>query len=68
MKISTKNMIQKCAYMYVATKTHAELKKKFADSGSLLETCVNMFFVHDLSRFCVQYAVCFQQLICQMMI
>ncbi len=27
----------------------------FADSGSLLETWVNSFFVHDLSRFCVQY-------------
>ncbi len=24
-------------------------------------------FVHDLSRFCVQYAICFQQLICQIM-
>ncbi len=27
-----------------------------------------MFFVHDLSHFCVQYAVCFQQQICEMLV
>ncbi len=59
----------------MATKIHAgafrdecEPQKQFADSGPLLETWVKMFFVHDLSRFCQQYVVCFQQLICQMMV
>ncbi len=59
----------------MATKTHAgafrdecEPQKQFNDSGSLLETLVNMFLVYDLSRFCVQHTVCFQQLICQMMV
>ncbi len=50
---------------------HSEIianQKMFADSGSLLETWVNKLFVHDLSRFCVQYAVYFQQLICQMVV
>ncbi len=59
----------------MATKAHrgafrdeCEPQKQFADSESLLETMVNMFFVHDLSRLCLHYAVCFQQLICQMMV
>ncbi len=59
----------------MAIKAHAgafrdqcEPQKQFADSGSLLETWVNMFIVHDLSHFCVQYGICFQQLICQMMV
>ncbi len=41
----------------MATKTHAgafrdecEPQKQFADSGSLLETWVNMFFVHKPRR------------------
>ncbi len=47
----------------MATKAHTcafrdqcEPQKGVADSGSLLETWVNMFFVHDLSRFCVHHA------------
>ncbi len=53
MKISTENMMQKWAY--VATKAHAgtfrdqcEPQKQFADSGSMLETWVNMFVVHEV--------------------
>ncbi len=42
--------------------------KQFANSESLLETWVNMFFVHDLSHLCVHYTVCVQQLICQIIV
>ncbi len=62
-------------WAYVATKAHAgafrhqrEAQTQFADSGSLLETWVNMLFVHDLTHFCVEYTICFQQLICQIMV